>query len=179
MKMLPEKEEFLQNTIRDCMAVNPFVSIRKMQELVKENTGHSISDKYTVKLMRKIRRRAVIQSDRKKMNERLAEVREKFRILTDDLFRIVYWRADFIKKYGLAKPRFHERISAMRLLGQMELMLFRAELDAGTFENRQVAIGEMLERGILPTELREQVIGVFRTWKMRPIHSQDEVTSNE
>jgi len=172
MKMLPEKEEFLQNTIRNAIAVNPLVSIRGMQEIVEHNTGRSISDKYTSKLMRKIRRQAIIQSDQKQMNERLAEIRERFRVLTDDLFRTIYWKPDFLEQYGLSYPSFKQRLAAMKLLAQLELALFHAELDAGMFENKQIAIEEMLRQGVLPTELREQVIGVFRTWKLQPTHEQ-------
>jgi len=166
MKVLPEKEEFLKDTIRNAIALNPLVSIRKMQELVEHNTGRSISDKYTTKLMWKIRRQAVVYSDRKKMNERLAEVRERYRVLMQDLCRTIYWKPEYLNDYGLQYPNFKERLAAMRLLAQLELALFKAELAAGVFENQQVAIEEMLRQGVLPTELREQVVGVFRTWKL-------------
>lgn len=166
MKMILEKENFLKSNIRDIIAVNPLVSIRKVQELVEHNTGRPISDKYTSKLMYKIRREAVIQSDRKKMNERLAEVRELYRVLMDDLKRRIYWKPEFSQQYGLVYPSFKERIACMKLLGQMELALFRAELDVGMFENKQLALDEMLQRGVLPGELSERVVGVFRSWKL-------------
>lgn len=178
MKILPEKEEFLRSTIRDAIAANPLVTIRGMQEIVEYNTGRPISDKYVVRLMHKIRRRAVIQSDRKKMNERLAEVRERYRLLMDDLMRTIYWKPEFLEMYALQPPSFKERLAAMKLLAQMELALFRAELDAGMFEDRQAAIDEMLRQGVLPTELREQVIGAFRTWKLTPVHKEDAMPSN-
>jgi len=148
MKVILEKEEFLQNTIRNAIAVNPLVSIRRMQEIVKQNTGHSISDKYTAKLMKKIRRRAVIQSDRKLMNERLSEVRERFRVITDDLFRTIYWRPEFFIDYGLDNPSPKERLAAMKLLGQLELALFKAEVDTGVFENRQIIVNRIPSRHI-------------------------------
>lgn len=178
MKILPEKEEFLRNTIRDAIAANPLVTIRRMQEIVEQNTGRAISDKYVARLMHKIRRQAVIQSDRKKMNERLAEVRERYRLLMDDLMRTVYWKPEFLEMYALQPPSFKERLAAMKLLAQMELALFRAELDAGLFENRQTAIYEMLQQGVLPTELREQVIGAFRTWKLTPVQEEGATSSN-
>lgn len=178
MKMLPEKEEIIKNTIRNALALNPLVSIRQMQEFVEKNTGRSISDKYVAKLMRKIRRRAVVESDRKQMNERLAEVRERYRVTMDHLVRIIYWRYDFWKDHGIEEPKLRDRIAAMRLLAQMEIVLFRAELDAGMFEDRQAAIDDMLRQGVLPTELREQVIGAFRTWKLTPVHREDATSSN-
>jgi hypothetical protein len=177
MKILPEKEDFLKNTIRNAIAVNPLVSIRRMQEIVEHNTGRSISDKYTSKLMQKIRRQAIIQSDRKQMNERLAEIRERFRVLTDDLFRTIYWNPDFLKQYGLSYPSYKERLAAMKLLAQLDLALFHAELDAGMFENRQTAIADMLRQGVLPTELREQVVGVFRTWRLTSTYKGQNIST--
>ena len=76
---------------------------------------------------------------------------------------------DFLKQYGTMPPSFKERIAAMKLLAQMDLALFHAELAAGAFEDKPVAIEGMLQQGVLPTELREQVIAVFRTWKLQPV----------
>ena len=117
--------------------------------------------------MLKVRRQAIIESDRKKINERLAEVRERYRMLMDHLSRIIYWKYEFLKDYGIDYPTFKERLAAIKLLAQMESALFRTELAAGMYEDKQVAIEEMLQQGMLPTELREQVIGVFRTWKFQ------------
>jgi hypothetical protein len=69
--------------------------------------------------------------------------------------------------HGIRHPSTKERLAAMKLQAQLELALFKAELDAGMFENKQIAINEMLQQGVLPTELREQVIGVFRTWRFQ------------
>lgn len=153
MKMLEEKEEMLKKTIRNAMAINPFISIRGTQALVEQNTGRSISDKYVSRLMQKIRKQAVIQSDRKQMNERLAEVRERFRLLTEYLYRIVYWKWEYLKDYGVEMPKYKDKLAAMKLLAQLELALFRAELQAGAFEDQK---GTMVE-------MREQMIGVSRT----------------
>lgn len=172
MKVLPQQEEYLRNTIRDCMAVNPLVSVRKMQELVKKNTGRSISDKYLAKLMCKIRRQAIIQSDRKQMNERLSEVRERFRMLTDDLFRVVYWRPEFIKQYGLVCPTYKEKLAAIRLIAQLEIALFKTEVDTGAFESRQASVGGVLRQEVSQTGLQDKVFGVFREWKFMEIHEK-------
>ena len=166
MKVLPEHQEILQNAIRNAIAANPLVSIRRMQQIVESNTGRPIGDKYVSKLMLKIRRQAVVESDRKKMNERLAEVRERYRLLIEDLQRIICWKPEYLKAYGTQYPNFKERLAAMRLLAQLEIALFQAELQAGMFQDRQLAIEGMLRQGMLPTELHEQIVGVFRTWKV-------------
>lgn len=170
MKILPEQEEFLKNTIRNGIAANPLVSIRKMQKIVEYNTGRFISDKYLAKLMVNIRHQAVVQSDKKQMNERLTEVRERFRLLMDDLLRTIYWKPEFLKDYGLTCPLFKERLAAMKLLAQLELALFRAELDAGVFNNKQVVLNDMFQQKILPTKLQEQVVEASMTWELKPVN---------
>jgi len=137
-----------------------------MQKVVQERAGHSIGDKYVSRLMQKMRKRAVVESDRKKLNERFAEVRENYRVLSENLVRTIYWNWESLNVCGIQKPSEKERQSAIRLLAQMQLALFKTELDIGMFEDRQLAISEMLKQGMLPTELHEQIVGVFRTWKL-------------
>jgi hypothetical protein len=169
MKILPEKEEFLMNSVRNAIAVNPLVSVRRMQEIVEKNTGRLLSDKYTAKLMKKLRRRAIIESDRKQVNERLSEVRERFRVLTDDLMRIIYWTPEIAKIYGQPCPSFKERIAAMKLLAQLDLAIFKAELDIGMFKNGQTGVSYLLRQGVAPTEMQEQLTKASRTWKLTPV----------
>ncbi len=163
--MLPEHEERIKGTVRNIIAVDPLVSIRKVQRIYEEKTGKSISDKYVSKIMHKVRRQAVVESDRKKINERLAEVRETFRVMREDLTRYIYWKHEYQGIYGIQRPSLKDRMAAMKLLGHLELSLLRAERDCGIFEDKRGAVENMLEQGVLPTELREQVVGVFRTWK--------------
>lgn len=172
MKMILEKEDFLKNTIRDIVAVNPMVSVRRMQKLVEVNTKHSISKNYTAKLMEKMRRKAVIESDRKKVNERLAEMRERQRVHLEYLERMLLWRPEYHRDYGMQEPTLKEKMMAIKVQAHLENSLFRTELAAGVFENRQIAIAEMLKQGVLPTELNEQIVGVFRSWKMGPVETR-------
>ncbi|KKR61606.1 hypothetical protein A2643_02910 [Candidatus Nomurabacteria bacterium RIFCSPHIGHO2_01_FULL_39_220] len=175
MKILAEKEAYILRIIRDQLALNPLSSVRGVQQMVEEQIGRSISDKYVSKLMHKVRKRAVVESDRKKLNERFSEVRERYRVLSENLLRTIYWNWESFEQIGVQKPTEKERQSAIRLLAQIELALFRTELDIGMFEDRQLAISEMLKQGMLPTELHEQIIGVFRTWKLGSPHEQNRV----
>ena len=168
MKIISEKENFLKNMVRDIIAVDPLASIRRAQELVENNTGHSISDKYLAKIMYKVRREAVVQSDRKKINERLSEVRVRYRMLIKNLNRTIYWKQEYLNEYGLRRPDYKQTHAAIKLVAQLELALFRAELDAGMYEDRRVAIEDMLKQGVLPVGLHEQVITAFRSWKLQP-----------
>ena len=54
----------------------------------------------------------------------------------------------------------------------MDLALLKAEMDVGMYEDRRLALEEMLREGLLPQELHEQIVGVFRTWKLQPIQKK-------
>lgn len=153
MKILPHKEQALRNTIRDIIAVNPTVSVRDMQRLILNNLEYSIGDKYLSKLMRKVQREAIERSDRKTLNMRLAEVRERHLAHQKYIQRIIYWRHDYLREYGIQRPTQKERMSALKLSMQMEIALFKAETMLGVFEPKD-------NRTI---EISEQVVGISRT----------------
>ena len=149
MKMLAEKEELLKKTIRNEMALNPFVSIRGMQAQVEKKVGHSISDKYACKLMRKIRTQAIVESDRTLMNERLAQIRERYHKFINDLTFIGY------RAKGIT---YKDQLAALKLAARLDIALYKTELLTGAFTDQR--------RGTI--ELREEIIGVSRTLTIRP-----------
>ena len=165
MKMLPAQEQTLKNAIRNLIALDPLISIRSLQNQMLRQTGHSISDKYLNKLVHKVRRQVVIESDRKRLQERFGEVKERFRVMMDRLWLIVFYRFPESMKSGIQPPTNKEITEATKTLAQMELALMRMEIDVGLYEDRRNAIEEMLREGLLPAELHEQITVVFRKWK--------------
>lgn len=168
MKILPQQEAHLRETIRDALALDPLMTVRRLQVIVKSNTRRTISDKYLMKLLHKVRREIVIQSDNKKLTARLAEVRERHATLRKQLLRIAYWSPVGSADHGITRPRASEQINAIKTVVQMDLDLLKTELEIGIYEDRRTALEEMLREGLLPQELHEQVVGVFRTWKLGP-----------
>ena len=181
MKILPEQEEWLRKNIRDALALNPLVTVRGIQQHIKIQTDRTISDKYVMKLLFKVRREVIIQSDRTALRARLVEVKERCRMMTEQLNRIIYWPVPWSENTStyisspLSKPSATERIAAVKTIAQIEIALMKAELDIGLFEDRRSAIEEMLREGLLPPELHEEIILIFRRWKTRET-KQIEVT---
>ena len=167
MKISAHREGYLREQIREMVALNPMITIRGLQKLLEHNTGRPISDKYLTCLLRKVRREAVVQSDRQKLQPRIVEVRERHNALRSQLYRIAYWTPRNYQTYGIPKPKSSERINAIRVIAQMDIALLKAELDVGAFEDRRMALEEMLRAGLLAQELHEQVVGVFRTYKLQ------------
>lgn len=158
MKIIPQKEEILKRTVREALAIDPLMSVRGLQRHFEYTHRKPISDKYASKLMRKVRNQVIAESDRKRMNERLAEVREKYRINMEYLARVIYWDNDnSLMKYGIDYPNLKERMAAVKLQCKLDADLFRLEMFAGMFENKRI---------------RE---AVFRSRKTEPIYTEAEV----
>jgi hypothetical protein len=153
MKIVQSQEELLKTTVRNALAANPRVSIRRMQGIVEENTGKSISDKYVSKLMEDMRIQALMESDMKTVTTRLSEVRERYRLLIEDLTRVIYWKQEYLLDYGIQAPNFREKIIAIKTVAQLETALFRTEL---------LCVG-FIERDRNATLRFEERIGISRT----------------
>jgi hypothetical protein len=172
MKISDYREGHLREQVREIIALNPMVTIRGLQRILQHNTGHSISDKYAARLLRKVHRTAVVQADHQKLSSRILEVRERNIALRNQLYRIAYWTPQNFSLYGIPKPKSSERINAIRTIAQLDLALLKAELDVGMYENRQAAIGEVLREGLLPQEVHEEVVAVFRRHRLVPMPTE-------
>ena len=140
MKIIQEHEDYLRRHIRDILAINPLASVRSMQEMIEKRTERSISDKYLSKLMQKIRRQVIVESDRKQVNERLSEVRERNRAHIEYLERILLWKPEYYWKYGMDEPKLKDKMSAIKLVSQLDLALLKAEFLVGMFESKGVQL---------------------------------------
>lgn len=137
MKILSPKREFLQSTVRNIIAANPIAPIRRVQELVKQRTEHSIGKNFTSRLMEEVRDQAINESNQKEVSERVSELRERHRILIEYLTRVQNWQPSYVWDYGMGKePTLKERMAAIKLISQLELALFKAESITGLFEGK-------------------------------------------
>jgi hypothetical protein len=139
MKIRPEQEVALRDMIRETAALDPRVSIRRLQAVIEQNTGHSISDKYVMKLLGKVRHEMIVQTDRGHLVDRCAEIRERNAALRKHLYRIIYWKPAHLRDYGIERPTSNERVHAIKTVAQMDLALMKTELYVGLFEDKCVS----------------------------------------
>lgn len=143
MKIQKEKRELLKTAVRDIIAQEPLISIRKAQEVVERRTEYSIGDKFLSRLMGEVRQEVRGYSDNKELGDRLTEVRERFRLLIKQLNRIAYWDFDTARTYNIPEPTVAEKYRAIKLIGQLELSLLRTEFALGLFGNKKVTRVEL------------------------------------
>lgn len=172
MKKSPLQEEKIKRAIRDILVVDPLISITKLQDALFEKGYRSANAtvldwRYVQKLKHKVHRNTVEQTDRAKVSERVAEMKEKNRLMLERLMRIVYY-SDEMKKEGFTPPSIREQINAINSIVRLDVMVFNAELDAGLFERHLGTIEIEQRNRPLPPELKAMMLKAFVNWGIVP-----------
>lgn len=102
--------------------------------LTNANAG-PIDQTYVEKLMKKASKQASVAIDRAKVKERLALMRERFAATFDRLFKIAYWKWEYLSE-GITMPEPKDVIKALETISKMDLALLQTEMDAGIYERK-------------------------------------------
>lgn len=176
MKVLPPVEEKIRSTIRDARALDPLITVNDLTQHLEKTFGRGFSRKYVAKLSDKVARQALMEADRTKLEERMNGIRENFRMMRERLLEIVYWTppepvedekvADYLRR---ARPPYNEDvIQAAKVLVTLDLMLFKAELEVGTFKEPVEEIAKKFQYEPLDGEVRVTVIQAWARGGMLP-----------
>ncbi len=167
------KENEILKAVREEIIANPMISLRRLQISLKERgfvtySGNVIEDQYLKKLVRKVSRQAVAQSDQQEIGQRLSQTRQRFEVMMEKLYKIAFWRIDFIKE-GYYMPEYKDQIKAMDSIAKMDLALLQAEMDAGVFQRHLGKIDiEVARRQPIPDSVRVSAWTVFKNWGIVP-----------
>ncbi len=178
MKKLPLHEEKIKRAIRDAVVIDPLISVARLQDALFEKgfktpNNTPLDWDYVARLRKKIHRQAIENVNRQDVAERIAELKEKNRIVFDRLVRIAYYTED-MKKEGMQPPSYKDVIAALTAMIRLDHMIFNAELDAGIFE-RHIGTLEVEKRyKPLPPELKEQMMLAFKNWGIIPPDQKEE-----
>lgn len=169
MKKLAIQEDKIKRAIRDILVIDPLISITKMQDALLEK-GHKTSSgkvldwRYVQKLKLKVHRKTVEDTDRAKVIPRIAEMKERYRLMTDKLLRIIF-AGDDLKSMPAS---YKDQINAINSLVKLDVLIFNAEMDAGIFE-RHLGTLEIEKRNKpLPPELKAVMLKAFVNWGIVP-----------
>jgi hypothetical protein len=172
MKKLAVYEDKIKRAIRDIVVIDPLISIAKLQDALfdkgyKTSSGTVLDWRYIHKLHHKVHRNTVEQTDREQVVERIAQMKERYRLMFERLLRIVYY-SDDLKKEGFSPPSIREQINAINSIVRLDALIFNSELDAGIFE-RHLGTLEIEQRNKpLPPELKAVMLKAFVNWGIVP-----------
>ncbi len=172
MKKPRVQEDKIKRAIRDAIVIDPLISVAKLQDALFEKGLRSATNSplhwhYVAKLRDKIHRQSIENVDRQQVSHRIAEMKERYRLVFERLIRIAFYSED-LKKEGIPPPSHRDQISALREISRLDVSIFGAELDAGIFE-RHIGTLEIEKRNKpLPPELKAQMLKAFTNWGIIP-----------
>ena len=116
-----EQENQLKLAIRDIVARNPLISVHQLRRDLadkgfKTTNGTPLDWYYVAKVVRKLNREKALAVDLQKVNERIAETKERYRVMVEMLWRILDYKMEYVELYNLWPPKNDERIKAANTL---------------------------------------------------------------
>ena len=165
MRLSNDTKTRVKRIIRDAVALHPMISLRELQQVLS-NRKISIGNLNSLsKLRKEITEEALSEVDEKAMNEKIALVKERNRVIVEKLFRIAFWDGDHAEP-GTCPPSYSEQIAAMTTIVKMDIAMFRAELDSGMFKKKPLTEKEILKlrNKPLPQEYKESMEQAMRNF---------------
>jgi hypothetical protein len=102
-----------------------------------------------------------VTADRTKIEERMNFTRENYRMMREELLKIVYWDPE-TAKVGMPKPLAKDRIEAAKNVVMMDLALLRAEIANGMYKKPLDDIAEEFQYEPVPEEVRVVIMAAWR-----------------
>jgi hypothetical protein len=164
MRIVPAIEAELRREIRDARALDPLISISALEQHLEKKFNRGFSYRYIAKLADKIARQTLMEADRTKIEERLAFTRENYRIIREQLMKIVCWQPDYRGK----KPWHSEVTEAGKAIVAMDLAILKAEIDNGLYKRPLEVIAREIRYDPLPDEIRTVIIAAWMRGGMLP-----------
>lgn len=169
MRKRSEVEEHIKQVIRDTIAVNPIVSVRKVQSALFDAGLRTYQAKpldwyYVAKLVRKIHNENIATLKFEDKSARLIILREKYRVVSEKLLKVIMY--DFKNPAAdVPRPTYQEQIAAINMLMRWELAIFYAEVEAGVFNRSPEGVNDPRNKPLDP-ETRARIIGAMERWGM-------------
>lgn len=168
-----EQEQQLKLAIRNEVARNPVVSVVQLQNALKKRgfqtaNGNPLDWRYVSKLLRKLNREKALAVDMQKVNERLAETKERYRVITDKLWKIIDWKIEYLLEEGIGMPQTQDIVRAANTIVKLDLAILKAEMDAGIFDRKLGTVDVNMYRRIeLNPDTAAIIAGAFRHWGVK------------
>jgi hypothetical protein len=167
MRIIPPVEQEIRRAIRDERARDPIIPVTKLQEKLERHFNRTFARDYLSKMNEKVARETLVEIDRAKIEERIAFTRENYRMMRDELMKIVYWKPED-NQVGLPKPLARDRVEAAKAVAMLDLALLKAEIECGIYKKPIEAIAKEFHYDPLPADVRIVVVERWRSFGLLP-----------
>ena len=167
MRILPPFEEKIRAEIRDELAKKPTITMLAFKEQLEEAFGRDFHFSYLRKLVGKVRNEISYEIDTAKIEPRLALMRENYRLMREELLKIVYWQPEDTQP-GVPKPLVKDRVEAAKAVVQLDLAILQAEAAAGMYRKPVEELAKSVHYEPLPPEIRTVIIAAWQRGGLLP-----------
>lgn len=175
MRILPPFEEKIRHSIRDELAKKPTITMIALKEQLEKEYGRDFHHTYLRKLVGKVRNQITHEIDRAQIEPRLAELRENYRVMRDELLKIVYWTPSLNDMPGIPKPLARDRVEAAKSVVMLDLAILNAEAAAGMYKKPIEVIAKEFRFEPLPDEVRFEIIASWKRGGLLPAATIEEM----
>jgi hypothetical protein len=160
-------EENLKRAIRDAIAIDPIAGIHQLTDTLSKRLDHSFDPRYIKRLRDKVVRQNLVDLDRAKIEDRMASSRENYRLVREELMKILYWTPENAV-LGVAKPLAKDRVEAAKSIVMLDLALLSAEIANGLYKKPIEALAKEIHYEPLPDEVRAVIIASWKRGGLLP-----------
>jgi hypothetical protein len=164
MRILPAVEEEIRRVVRDARARDPLISVAGLEAALEKHFNRGFSHQYVSKIADKVAREGLVELDRTKIEHRMQFTRENYRMMREELFKIVYWKDGD----GGSRPRAQDRVEAASRTVMLDLALLKAEIETGMYKKPIELLARNIRYEPLPPEIRAVVLRSWANFGMLP-----------
>jgi hypothetical protein len=164
MRRLPPFEEKIRHQIRDELAIKPVITMTALKERIEDVFGRGFDYEYIRRLVGKVRNEIVVEIDRTRIEQRMAFTRENYRLMREELLKIVYWKVGD----PIPQPLARDKVEAAKNVVMLDLAILNAEAAAGMYKKPIEALAKEIRYEPLPGEVRVAVIAAWTRGGLLP-----------
>lgn len=158
MRILPPFEDKIRSSIRDELAKKPIITMTALKEQLEKEYGRDFHFSYLRKLVGKVRNEMTVEFDRTRIEERMNFTRENYRMMREELLKIVYWK----NEDGPPRPLARDKVEAAKNVVMLHLALLSVEIANGMCKKPIEALAKEIGYDPLPVKIRMVVIAAWR-----------------
>lgn len=162
-KVSEHKEARLRQIIRDALAIDPLITMQGVVRAVETKLGRPVDPRYVKKLVKRTTGEMVIIADREKVTERISYLRERNRIICNELLRIAFPNPNDPEKPGII-----DRRKALESIARIENAQVKLEMDLGLFTRHLGKLDVDVRFKPLDDATRLSIINAMRVWDVKP-----------
>lgn len=135
-----------------------------LKTVLEKHFNRGFSHQYISKISDKVAREGLIDAERTKLEERMQFTRENYRMMGEELLKIVYWKDGDPTPEPLAR----DKVGGAKNVVMLDLAILNAEAAAGMYKKPIEEFAKAVHYEPVPGELRPVIIAAWSRGGLLP-----------